>query len=87
MAQAAPNIILIMADQLAPQALPCHGHRIVKAPHISALADRGSLFENAYTNFPLCAPSRASLLTGRYSSAVGVWDNATELAAGAPTMA
>lgn len=87
MVRAAPNILLIMADQLAPQALPCHGHTIVKAPHISALANGGTLFESAYANFPLCAPSRASLLTGRYASAVGVWDNATELAAGVPTMA
>lgn len=83
----APNILFIMADQLPPHALPSYGHPVVKAPHITALANRGVLFENAYTNFPLCAPCRASLHTGRYANAIGVWDNATELSASTPTIA
>jgi len=87
MAASVPNILLIMADQLAPQALPCYGHPLVKAPHICALAQRATLFCNAYTNFPLCAPSRASLLTGRYASSISVWDNAAELPASTPTVA
>lgn len=82
-----PNILLIMADQLAPQALPCYGHPLVKAPNISALASRSTVFDNAYTNFPLCVPSRASLLTGRYANAISVWDNAAELSASTPTVA
>ena len=81
-----PNILLIMADQLCPQALPCYGHRLVKAPSISALAERATVFENAYANFPLCAPSRASFLTGRYANAISVWDNAAELPASVPTI-
>ena len=83
----APNILVIMADQLAPQALPCYGHGLVDAPHISALADRGVVFENAYTNFPLCVPSRASMMAGRYANAIEVWDNATEFPASTPTIA
>ncbi|MEW6768749.1 MAG: choline-sulfatase [Pseudomonadota bacterium] len=83
----APNILLIMADQLCPQALPCYGHPLVKAPNLSALANRGTLFESAYTNFPLCAPARASVLAGKYANAISVWDNAAELPASTPTVA
>jgi len=71
-----PNILLIMADQMAPQVLPTYGHPLVKAPHIDALAQGGTVFENAYSNFPLCVPARFSMLAGRYANAVGAWDNA-----------
>lgn len=87
MSQEKPNILVIMTDQLAPQALPCYGHPLVSAPHIAGLAEEGVLFENAYTNFPLCVPSRASMMSGRYANAVEVWDNATELAVSTPTVA
>lgn len=82
-----PNILLIMADQLSALALPAYGHRVVKAPHISALAEDGVLFENMYCNFPLCAPSRASMLTGRLASDVGAFDNAAEFSSEVPTIA
>lgn len=82
-----PNILLIMADQMAPQVLPTYGHPLVKAPHIDALAQGGTVFENAYSNFPLCVPARFSMLAGRYANAVGAWDNAIEMPAGVPTMA
>ena len=81
-----PNVLLIMADQLAPQALPVYGHPLVKAPNIEGLAERGVVFENAYCNFPLCVPSRMSMLTGRLANAIGVWDNASELPASVPIM-
>lgn len=87
MADQQPNILVIMTDQMAPQALPCYGHPLVDAPHIAALAEGGVLFENAYTNFPLCVPSRASMMSGRYANAVEVWDNATELPVSTPTVA
>lgn len=82
-----PNILFIMADQLAPQALPVYGHPQVKAPHIERLAAEGIVFENAYSNFPLCVPARMSMLTGRLAHNIGSWDNATELPAATPTMA
>lgn len=82
-----PNILFIMADQLAPQFLPMYGHPLVQTPHLSALANRGTVFENAYSNFPLCVPSRASMLAGRYANAIGCWDNAMEMPAAVPTMA
>jgi choline-sulfatase len=69
-----------MVDQLAAQWLPA-----ASAPALSRLASSGVVFESAYCASPLCAPSRASLLTGRLPSATGVYDNAAELRASEPT--
>ena len=80
-----PNFLFVMADQMAALALPCYGHSIVRAPHLQHLADRGVLFENAYCNSPLCAPSRATLVTGQLPSRHGVYDNAAEFAPSIPT--
>lgn len=87
MTQNTPNILVIMFDQMAPQFLSCYGHPLVKTPHIDALADNGVLFENSYTNFPLCVPSRASYMAGRYANAIEVWDNATDFSCATPTIA
>src|SRR5438105_9320765 len=76
-----------MADQLAARALSAYGNAIAKTPHLDALAEDGVVFENAYCNTPLCAPSRASLLTGRLPSGIGVYDNGAELSASIPTLA
>jgi choline-sulfatase len=80
-----PNILLVMADQLAAGALPVYGHAIVQAPNLSRLAAAGSVFESAYCASPLCAPSRSAMLAGRLPSRIGVYDNAAELAAETPT--
>jgi choline-sulfatase len=82
-----PDVILIMADQLTAFALPSYGHPVVEAPHITSLADEGVLFDNAYCNSPLCAPSRASMMTGRLPSRIGAYDNACEFPASLPTLA
>ncbi len=82
-----PNILLLMADQLAPQALPCYGHPVVQAPHLSWLAANGVVFDSAYCNFPICAPSRFSMLSGRLPHSIGAYDNASEFPAATPTMA
>jgi choline-sulfatase len=84
---ARPNILMIMADQLTALALPAYGHEVVRTPHLDRLAAEGVLFERAYCNFPLCAPSRASLMSGRLASRIGVYDNAAEFPAAVPTMA
>ena len=76
-----------MADQLTAPALPSYGHPVVKAPNITALADRGVLFENAYCNAPICAPSRFSMLSGRLPTKIGAFDNASEFPASIPTLA
>ena len=60
-----PNILFLMADQLAPGFLPAYGHRVVKAPNIDALAERGTSSSSAYCASPLCAPSRFTMMAGR----------------------
>jgi len=82
----APNILVIQLDQMTPGALPPYSHPLVKAPHMSSLAADGVVFENAYCNFPLCVPSRMSMLAGRHTSAIAQWDNAIELPASVPTL-
>lgn len=81
-----PNVVLIMADQLAASWLPAYGHELVQAPNLRALAQRATVFESAYCPSPLCAPSRAGMLTGRLPSRTGVFDNAAEMRASLPTL-
>jgi len=82
-----PNILLIMADQLAAPFLPMYGHPIVKTPALERLAARGAVFESAYTNSPLCAPARFSMMSGQLASQIGAYDNAAEFASTVPTFA
>jgi choline-sulfatase len=82
-----PNILMIMADQLTALALRAYGHPVVRTPHLDRLAAGGVVFEHAYCNFPLCAPSRAALMSGRLASRVEVYDNAAEFRASVPTVA
>jgi choline-sulfatase len=82
-----PNILLVMADQMAPAFLPIYGHGLTRAPNIESLARGGVTFDSAYCNSPLCAPSRASFMAGRLPSRTRVYDNAAEFAADIPTFA
>ncbi len=84
---AQPNILILMADQLGAPALPAYGNRVAKTPHLDALAERGVVFESAYCNTPLCAPSRGVLTYGRLPSATGVYDNAAEFPSQMPSFA
>ena len=81
-----PNFLLLMADQMAAPALPFYGHQVVKARHMSALAQGGVVFDAAYCNSPICAPSRFSMLSGRLPTAIGAYDNAAEFPASVPTL-
>ncbi len=70
------NILFIMCDQLRWDYLSCYGHLKLHTPNIDSLAQNGVRFANAYCQSALCAPSRASFLTGRYMSSHGVMANA-----------
>ncbi|MFA7669477.1 MAG: choline-sulfatase [Burkholderiaceae bacterium] len=85
--QKQPNIILIMADQMAAAPLPVYGGKIVLAPNLDAMASQGVVFEQAYCNSPICSPSRNSMLSGRLPTRISAYDNAAEFAASTPTLA
>ncbi len=84
---ARPNILLVMADQLAPHFTSAYGHPVVKTPHLDRLAARGARFDAAYCHSPLCAPARFTMLAGRPVSEIAAWDNASEFPASTPTLA
>jgi arylsulfatase A-like enzyme len=70
-----PNIIFIMADDHARQAISAYGSYRNETPNIDRLASEGMLFENAYVTNSICAPSRAVILTGKHSHINGKIDN------------
>jgi arylsulfatase len=61
-----PNILFLMCDQLRQDALGCYGNPVVRTPRIDGLAGEGVRFSNMFAAYPVCAPNRASLVTGRY---------------------
>ncbi|MCL4850024.1 MAG: sulfatase-like hydrolase/transferase [Bryobacteraceae bacterium] len=71
-AERPPNFLIIYADDLGIGDLGCYGARDVKTPNIDKLAAAGARFTDWYTNSPVCSPSRASLLTGKYPQRTGV---------------
>ena len=81
-----PNIVLIMADQVNPSFLPMYGHPVVKMPNLEKIAAEGVVFDTAYCNNPICAPSRFSILTGRLASELKVFDHGCEIPASVPTL-
>jgi len=67
-----PNIVIIVADDLGYGDLSCYGAKDLKSPHLDALMASGLRFTNFYANCPVCSPTRAALLTGKYQELVGV---------------
>ncbi|GIZ10714.1 choline-sulfatase [Pseudomonas sp. NCCP-436] len=83
-----PNILFIMADQMAAPILPLHDAASpVQMPHLMKLAEQAVVFDSAYCNSPLCAPSRFTLVSGRLPSKIGAYDNAADFPADVPTYA
>ena len=72
------NVLFIMSDDLRPL-LGCYGHAEMHTPNIDALAERGTLFSRAYCQYPLCNPSRISIMTGLRPETTGVYDNSKGL--------
>lgn len=69
-----PNVLLLISDDMRAD-LGCYGHPLVRSPNIDALAAAGVRFDRAYVQYPLCNPSRTSMLNGRYPTRTGVMDN------------
>lgn len=69
--QTRPNIVWVLIENIGPE-LSVYGHPEVYTPHMDALAEQGILYHQAFTNAPVCSPSRSSLITGMYPSAIGV---------------
>ncbi|WP_400086632.1 choline-sulfatase [Yoonia sp. R78084] len=82
-----PNILIIMVDQLNGTLFPDGPADWLHAPNLKALAARSTRFANAYTASPLCAPGRASFMSGLLPSRTGVYDNAAEFTSSIPTYA
>lgn len=82
-----PNILILMADQVNGLLFPDGPADFLHAPNLRALAERSTRFVNAYTPSPLCAPARASLMTGLLPYRSKVYDNGAEFASDLPTYA
>jgi choline-sulfatase len=82
-----PNILILMVDQLNGTLFPDGPAAFLHAPHLSRLAKRSVRFANTYTASPLCAPARASFMSGQLPSRTRVYDNAAEFASDIPTYA
>src|ERR1035441_6624007 len=69
---ARPNVVFVLTDDQGYGDLACHGNPVTKTPNMDALHERSVRFTNFHVS-PTCAPSRSSLMTGRYTNAVGAW--------------
>jgi iduronate 2-sulfatase len=67
------NVLVIFMDDLRPE-LGCYGETHIQSPNIDALASQGVLFERAYCQQGICAPSRASMMAGQYPDSLGIYD-------------
>jgi len=68
----APNIIIILADDMGYGDLDCYGNNAFDTPHLDKMAKKGLLFTDFHSNGPVCSPTRAALLSGQYQQRVGI---------------
>ena len=69
-----PNILFILLDDMGWKDLACTGSTFYETPNIDRLSREGMSFTNAYASCPVCSPSRASFLTGKYPARLGLTD-------------
>ncbi len=67
-----PNILFIMTDDHASQAMSCYGSRINRTPHLDRIAEGGCRLDHCYVTNSICTPSRAAILTGTHNHVNGV---------------
>ena len=70
-----PNILFLMTDQHSMRVLGSYGNQIIKTPNLDKLANEGVVFKSNYSQNPICLPSRASLITGKMPSSLGIFGN------------
>jgi len=71
------NLITVVTDDQSAWSVGCYGQKDITTPHIDSIARDGAMFTNAFVNSPVCSPSRATFLTGRHPSEIGVTDYLT----------
>src|SRR5262245_20915960 len=85
-----PNILFLLSDEHSFRYLsfldPAAGGEPVRTPTLDGLAARGTFFQHAYCQMPLCTPSRICMLTGRDQERCGAWGNNAVLPPGIPTL-
>jgi arylsulfatase A-like enzyme len=84
---APPNVVFVFSDQHRRSAMGCAGNEDVQTPNLDRLAAQGTRCSNAYANYAVCSPSRASLLTGQYPQTHGVVKNDLPVPTDAPSIA
>lgn len=80
-----PNILILHLDELRQDCLGCYGNPDIQTPNIDALAADGVTYQNHYTVYPVCTPSRYSLFSSLYVHQHAAWDNHCTLPSGYPT--
>ena len=78
---AGPNVLWICTDQQRFDTLGCYGNPLVRTPHVDRLAEGGVLFERCFAQSPVCSPSRAAFLTGRYPRTARMRQNGADIPA------
>lgn len=84
---APPNVLILQTDEHHPGTLGCYGGTIVGTPHLDSIASRGVVCDSFYATTPVCSPSRACMVTGRYPQNHDVVTNDIPLRPGLPTFA
>src|SRR5262245_60004436 len=69
-----PNIVFILIDDLGCNDLGCYGSKFYRTPHLDRLAKQGMRFTDAYAACPVCSPTRAAILTGKYPARLNLTD-------------